>query len=75
MNDILDLNSYIIGHVLFGDIVPYLTPFSLALVITIVVFTIFLALSKPELRSVTRFGEDVVRTTTVGKKRPNSEDL
>ncbi len=68
MNDILDLNSYIIGHVLFGDIVPYLTPFSLALVITIVVFTIFLALSKPELRSVTRFGEDVVRTTTVGKK-------
>jgi len=68
MNDILDLNGYVIGHVPFVDIVPYLTPFSLALVVTILVFTIFLALSKPELRALTKFKEDVVRTATVGKK-------
>jgi energy-converting hydrogenase A subunit H len=68
MNDILDLNGYIIGHVPFVDIVPYLTPFSLALVVTIVVFTTFLALSNPELRSIARFREDIVRTASVGKK-------
>lgn len=68
MNDITDLNGFIIGHVPFVDIVPYLTLFSLALVITIVIFTTFLALSKPELRSIARFKEDTVRTVTVGKK-------
>jgi energy-converting hydrogenase A subunit H len=68
MSDITDLNGFIIGHVPFADIVPYLTPFSLALVITIVVFTVFLALSKPELRSITKFREDKVTTASVGKK-------
>jgi energy-converting hydrogenase A subunit H len=68
MNDITNLNGFIIGHVPFVDIVPYLTPFSLALVITIVVFTTFLALSRPELRSLTKFKEDKVTTATVGKK-------
>lgn len=68
MTDITDLNGLILGHVPFADIVPYLTLFSLALVITIVVFTTFLALSKPELRSLTRFKEDKVRTATVGRR-------
>lgn len=68
MSDINNLSGFIIGHVPFVDIVPYITPFSLVLVITILVFTIFLALSKPELRSLTRFNEDVIRTATVGKK-------
>ncbi|MBM4241267.1 MAG: hypothetical protein FJ150_06375 [Euryarchaeota archaeon] len=68
MNDIMDLNGFVIGHIPFADIVPYLTPFSLALVSTIVVFTVFLALSNPELRSVARFREDTVRTVTVEKK-------
>jgi energy-converting hydrogenase A subunit H len=68
MNDIIDLDGFIIGHTPFVDIVPYLTPFSLALVVTIVVFTIFLVLSNPEFRSLTRFKEDMVRTTTVEKK-------
>lgn len=68
MNDILDLNGFIIGHIPFADIVPYITPFSLTLVITIVIFTVFLALSNPELRSVAKFREDVVSTATVEKK-------
>lgn len=68
MSDITDINGLILGHVPFVDIVPYLTPFSLALVITIVVFTTFLVLSKPELRSVAKFREDKVRKVTVGKK-------
>ena len=68
MNNISGLDGFIIGHVPFVDIVPYITPFSLVLVVTIVVFTIFLVLSNPELRSITRLGEDVIRTTTVGKK-------
>lgn len=68
MNDITDLNGFIIGHVPFVDIVPYLTLFSLSLVITIVIFTTFLALSKPEFRSIAKFKEDKVRTVTVGKK-------
>ncbi|MEG3224559.1 MAG: hypothetical protein BME94_03290 [Methanobacteriales archaeon Met13] len=68
MNDIANLNGFVIGHIPFGDIVLYLTPFSLALVITIVVFTIFLVISNPELRSVTRFREDKVTTVTVEQK-------
>lgn len=68
MNDITDLNDLLIGHIPFADIVPYLTLFSLVMVITIVIFTIFLILSKPELRSITKFKEDKVTTATVGKK-------
>lgn len=68
MNEIANLNGPIIGHIPFMDIILYISPFSLALVAVIVAFTIFLALSKPELRSVARFGEDIVRTTTVEKK-------
>jgi energy-converting hydrogenase A subunit H len=68
MNDITNLSGFVIGHIPFVDIVPYFTPFSLALVITIVIFTIFLAISNPELRSVARFGEDKVSTVTVEQK-------
>ncbi len=68
MNDIVDINGLIIGHFPFVDIVPYITPFSLALVATIVTFTVFLAISNPEYRSITRFKEDVVRKETVEKK-------
>jgi len=68
MNEIVNLNGPIIAHIPFLDIVLYLTPFSIALVGVIVAFTVFLALSKPELRTVTRFGEDIIRTTTVDDK-------
>jgi len=68
MNEIINLNGPIIAHIPFLDIVLYISPFSLALVSVIIAFTIFLALSKPELRSVTRFGEDIVRTATVEEK-------
>jgi len=67
MNDIIDISGLIIGHIPFADIVLYITPFSLALVATIVTFTVFLAISNPELRSEARFREDVVRTEKVEK--------
>lgn len=68
MSDILNLSGSIIGRILLADIVPYLTPFSLALVITIIVFTVFLTLSAPEFRAMIQFKKDVVGTSTVEKK-------
>ncbi len=68
MSDILNLSGSIIGRILLADIVPYLTPFSLALVITILVFTVFLTLSTPEFRAMIQFKKDVVGTSTVEKK-------
>lgn len=68
MSEITNIDGFIIGHVPFVDIVPYLTPFSVALVITIIAFTIFLAVSNPEYRSITRFKEDVVRKESVERK-------
>ncbi len=68
MSDITSIDGSIIGHVPFVDIVPYITPFSLALVATIIIFTVFLSISNPEYRSITRFKEDVVRKEGVEKK-------
>lgn len=68
MSDITNIDGFIIGHIPFVDIVPYITPFSLALVATIVAFTVFLAVSNPEYRSITRFKEDIVRKEGVEKK-------
>jgi energy-converting hydrogenase A subunit H len=68
MGAIESINGFIIGHIPFGDIVPYFTPFSLILVVTIVIFTIFLAVSNPELRSVAKFRADVVSKVGVERK-------
>jgi energy-converting hydrogenase A subunit H len=52
------IGGEILGVIRFGDIVPYITPFTLSMFILALTLTVLLALAKPENQILMVFGKD-----------------
>lgn len=66
--DFVTLGGSLLGKVAFGDIVLYLTPFNLFLFAILLLFTIMIALSKPEIQTEATMGALENSTFKVSEK-------
>lgn len=65
--DIASLGGQFLGQIPLGDIVLYLTPFNLFMFASVLIFTLFIAISRTETQVETEFGSLGNRRVTVDR--------